>query len=179
MIMNSTRCQDHYDAINRRLRTLEVIQTKYLQRQAAFDVIVAQCEEREAVFAAIAAQHRQQRDSFVVMIANQQAAQAAAVDLPTSASASDHHSPVNPVEASKDSTPPMWATYLIYLLLPREDREAMLGCLEEDYRTKLLPKYGVHRARFWYWCEVGRSIWPLLAEVFSRILSWLIQKNSS
>lgn len=46
--------------------------------------------------------------------------------------------------------PPRGAKFLL-LLVPKNHREVALGDLEEEYRTVLLPEYGAHWARFYYW----------------------------
>ena len=79
----------------------------------------------------------------------------------------------------KDDTPPEAAEYLLYLFLPREDRVAMFGDLEEEYRKELLPKFGVRGAQFLYWCKVGRSIVPVISGAIGRILWWLIERFTS
>jgi hypothetical protein len=80
---------------------------------------------------------------------------------------------------SEEDTPPEAAEYLLYLFLSREDREAMFGDLEEEYRTELLPKFGVRGAQFWYWCKVCRSIVPVLCGAAGSLLWWFIQKFTS
>lgn len=47
-------------------------------------------------------------------------------------------------------TPPRTAKFLL-LLIPKKNREGILGDLEEEYRTILLPEYGLRLARFYYW----------------------------
>jgi len=49
-----------------------------------------------------------------------------------------------------DAAPPR-AAKLLLLLLPPRDREGMIGDLEEEYRTVLIPEYGIRTARFYYW----------------------------
>lgn len=75
-------------------------------------------------------------------------------------------------------SPPKLAQYLLYLFLSREEREAMLGCLEEDYQTNLLPKFGTGWANLWYCWEVGRSIVPVICEATKRVW-WFIKKFTS
>src|SRR5216110_3757187 len=38
--------------------------------------------------------------------------------------------------------PPKFAEYVLLCFVPRKNREYLLGCLEEEFRTILLPKYG-------------------------------------
>ena len=52
--------------------------------------------------------------------------------------------------AQGDDAPPEVAKFLL-LLIPKKNREGLLGDLEEEYRTILLPEYGVRLARFHYW----------------------------
>ena len=55
-------------------------------------------------------------------------------------------------------TPPRSAEYLLLCLLPRKNREYFMGCLEEEFRTVLLPKYGEFWARVYYWSQAIQSL---------------------
>lgn len=57
---------------------------------------------------------------------------------------------------------PMAGEKLLYLILPKRDREHLPGDLEEEYRTKILPKFGPAYAKRWYWTQVVFSIGPIL-----------------
>jgi len=59
-------------------------------------------------------------------------------------------------------TSPPKVAKLILLLVPKRCRENLIGDLEEEYTTILLPEYGARRARAWYWWQVALSIGPLL-----------------
>ena len=65
-------------------------------------------------------------------------------------------------QAEEKAPYPSSAAYLLYLLLPRRDGEAILGDLEEEYSMCMVPAFGHRRARFWFWVQVLRSILPLL-----------------
>jgi hypothetical protein len=56
------------------------------------------------------------------------------------------------------SAPPKNAERLACYLLPRHQREAILGDLEEDYRANLVFKYGERVARRMYWSQFFRSV---------------------
>ena len=90
----------------------------------------------------------------------------------------DEHSSTSPAP-SKEETPPKSAEFLLYLLLSHEDREALPGDLEEEYRTAILPKFGARRAVLWYWCQVIRSIWPVISGMVSKLVWWLIGRLTS
>jgi hypothetical protein len=47
---------------------------------------------------------------------------------------------------------------LLLLLIPKEHRDGTIGDLEEEYRTVLLPEYGVRWARFYYWWHTLYSL---------------------
>ncbi|MGZ8237039.1 MAG: permease prefix domain 2-containing transporter [Methylobacter sp.] len=64
-------------------------------------------------------------------------------------------------EKSLLNKPPKAAEYLIYLLIPRKNREAMLGDLQEDFH-EVCEKFGLRKAKFHYWFQVLRSIPPLI-----------------
>jgi len=78
--------------------------------------------------------------------------------------------------SAKPAAPPKTAEYLLYLLLSREDREAMPGDLEEEYWTVILPKFGSRRAKFWYCCQVARSVGPILIGALDQTVDWVIKK---
>lgn len=59
--------------------------------------------------------------------------------------------------------PPMWGERLLYLFLPKDQREYMPGDLAEEFRTLILPKYGTRYVRVWYWKQVFSSLWPILS----------------
>jgi len=58
-------------------------------------------------------------------------------------------------------TPPQFAKYMIYLLIPRNNREAILGDLEEDFH-EVKKEFGPRKAKFHYRVQVLRSIWPMI-----------------
>lgn len=51
---------------------------------------------------------------------------------------------------------------MLRIVLPQSDRDAVIGDLAEEYGTVMVPKFGMRRARFWYWSQVVRSCWHLL-----------------
>ncbi|MBT9099995.1 hypothetical protein KFZ76_20040 [Methylovulum psychrotolerans] len=59
------------------------------------------------------------------------------------------------------NTPPKTAEYLLYLVVPRKNRDALLGDLQEDF-NEVLEKFGLRHAKFHYWVQAFRSIPPLL-----------------
>ena len=54
------------------------------------------------------------------------------------------------------------AEYILYLVLPKKDRESVPGDLAEEYETVILPRFGPRRAKWWYWKQVLFSIGPIL-----------------
>lgn len=76
------------------------------------------------------------------------------------------------VEAPLSSLAPSRAAgFLLWLLLPREGREAAIGDTEEQFEI-VSEKFGPARAGFWLWCEVARSAWPLASYIGERFLKW-------
>jgi hypothetical protein len=71
--------------------------------------------------------------------------------------------------------PPSGAKFLL-LLIPRRYREHLVGDLEEEYYTTVLPEYGLRTARRWYWWHVcisiGPLIWAKLRRVAGIVLFW-------
>jgi hypothetical protein len=66
------------------------------------------------------------------------------------------------------STAPPLPKFLL-LLVPKKNREHLLGDLEEEYRTVVLPEYGLRRAQWWYWEQVFISLWPFLWAILKRL----------
>jgi hypothetical protein len=67
--------------------------------------------------------------------------------------------------------PPMFAEYLLYLLLPKKEREPLLGDLEEEYHD-IYRRFGCQHARFWYCWQVGASLWPLVTRAVKKLIKW-------
>jgi len=68
--------------------------------------------------------------------------------------------------------PPKNATYLLYFL-PKQQREYLIGDLEEEY-YEIYESFGKRRAQFWYYYQVGASFWRPLSGVISGIVRWAI-----
>jgi hypothetical protein len=66
--------------------------------------------------------------------------------------------------------PPAAAKFLL-LLVPLRYREHLIGDLQEEYATVVLPEYGFRKARFWYWWQVVASVIPLLWTELKRTAS--------
>lgn len=75
------------------------------------------------------------------------------------------------VEEPAASTPPRFAEYLLYIFLPKRSRDNMLGDLEEEY-YKAYRRYGYRYAQVFYWSQVVRSLWPLIAALVQKALKW-------
>lgn len=58
------------------------------------------------------------------------------------------------------------------LLIPKRNREHLIGDLEEEYQTVVLPVYGPFRAGLWYWAQTLWAIGPYLWQGFKRVLGW-------
>jgi hypothetical protein len=71
---------------------------------------------------------------------------------------------------SASETPPKLPQYLIYLVFPRNNREIMLGDLDEEYR-EVYEKFGLRAAKLFYYIQVIRSIWPIVGEKIKLIMS--------
>jgi hypothetical protein len=54
------------------------------------------------------------------------------------------------------------AIYLLSMVIPAREREAIPGDLIEEYRTQILPQRGRFGAWLWCWSQVFRSLGPLL-----------------
>jgi hypothetical protein len=65
--------------------------------------------------------------------------------------------------------PPLNAQFLFYLFLDAKTCDALVGDLEERYRT-VLKKFGTRRANSWYWVQVITSLSPFIWAATKRLL---------
>jgi hypothetical protein len=65
----------------------------------------------------------------------------------------------------------------ILLLIPKRNREQVIGDLEEEFRTIVLPQYGSFLATCWYFEQVAIAItcyaWPTIRKVLG--LSFILR----
>lgn len=66
-------------------------------------------------------------------------------------------------KVDQETKPPINARFLLTCILPRESREAVLGDLEEDYQD-VAEEFGEKRANIFYWCQVAKSLGPLVSD---------------
>lgn len=74
------------------------------------------------------------------------------------------------VENKYSSVDPPSAAIFLLMLAPKKHREHLLGDLEEEYRAAVLPRFGLRRARFWFWWQVCISLAPLIGQQLRRII---------
>jgi hypothetical protein len=67
----------------------------------------------------------------------------------------------NAVVAKARPIPPL-------LLIPKKNREYVIGDLEEEFHTILVPEYGYRIARCWYWAQVLAAFVPMLWDQLKR-----------
>lgn len=70
---------------------------------------------------------------------------------------------------------PKSSEFLLRLFVPKSIRCAIIGDLEEEFRTEILPNYGYKKARFWYHYQVFNTIWPYARRAIIRLITfgWL------
>lgn len=70
---------------------------------------------------------------------------------------------------------PRYAHFLL-LLVPQKSREHLIGDLEEEYRTVVLPRYGTSLAVLWYWMQtmwvIGPYIWAGVQRAVGLEIIW-------
>lgn len=69
-----------------------------------------------------------------------------------------------------DSRPPTRAEYVLYLVLGKQEREAVIGDLVEEYGC-ILQRFGKTKADICFCKQVIWSLWPFLRQAFVRIAS--------
>lgn len=66
----------------------------------------------------------------------------------------------------------------VLLMIPKRSREHLIGDLEEEYWTVVLPEYGLFRARLWYWGQtvfiVSNYLWPLIKRILGMAAIWKV-----
>ena len=96
------------------------------------------------------------------------------------------NSEVTPTErVNSTSGSPVLANTLLSLFARGKDREALIGDLEEEYLTYILPTHGPRYAKFWYWWHTLASIFAILVErlkglallgVAGKVIEWVARK---
>ena len=76
--------------------------------------------------------------------------------------------------ARRPGSPPKAAKFIL-LLVPRRHREHLIGDLEEEYSTIVLPEYGTKKAQRWYWWHVAITVGPVMWAQIRRVaaMAWL------
>jgi hypothetical protein len=74
-----------------------------------------------------------------------------------------------------ENQPPVRAEKLLYLALPKRLRDSLIGCLEEEFTTLILPKFGPSFASVWYWKQAVCSVVVVAARELVKLvgLAWL------
>lgn len=68
---------------------------------------------------------------------------------------------------------PKFGEYLLYLLLPKRDRENLIGDLAEEY-VEVQLKFGTMAANIWYYKQVFTSAWPLILKAIRiGLIAWV------
>jgi len=70
------------------------------------------------------------------------------------------------------SRPPFNAEYLLHLILPKEERAAVIGDLVEEYRC-IHRRFGRRHADIWFYKQVIMSVWPFVRFTVSRIAAFV------
>lgn len=81
------------------------------------------------------------------------------------------------------SEPPRALTYLLYMLLPQAERDALLPSLKRAYAHEVLPAFGLTAASLWYAKQVLSAIvmqnplwrWLLLGGGLIKLLEWTLR----
>ena len=66
--------------------------------------------------------------------------------------------------------PPDFATYLLWYL-PRKDRDAVMGDLEEEFHI-VHKRFGRRKAVVWYYFQVLASFWPYAVSAVKKLVTW-------
>jgi len=75
---------------------------------------------------------------------------------------------------------PRAAEFVAYVLLDADMCEAILGDMYETFGTEIVPKFGIRRARAWYWKEILISVSDLSTiGVARKIAMRVLQRQSA
>jgi len=75
--------------------------------------------------------------------------------------------------------PPTRAEFLLYLVLDSVERECVPGDLAEEFNEIVLPRFGLRRARLWYWSQVLRSLISFASRRFLRVVKWAVLSKTA
>lgn len=67
-----------------------------------------------------------------------------------------------------NSRPPINAEFVLYLFLGREERDAVIGDLIQDY-GRILQRFGQRHADIWFYTQVIGSVWPFVRRALFRL----------
>jgi hypothetical protein len=74
-------------------------------------------------------------------------------------------------------------SFILRLFIVAKDRHAIIGDLEEEFWTEILPEYGLKRARYWYLIQAMQTIvlrnpicrWLLVTGIVCRVGQWIMR----
>lgn len=69
--------------------------------------------------------------------------------------------------------PPKNGRFLLYCILPREQRNEVLDNLEEEYE-ELFYEFGPSYANFFYWTQVWKSMAPLCGRRLEKVVDFVV-----
>ena len=89
--------------------------------------------------------------------------------------------------ANMSCTPPSWANFLLFCFLNKKDRQSIIGDLQEEYETEVLPQFGPRQAWFWYWSRALSAAayrnpicrWLLIGGAVFNVGEWIVRKIGS
>ncbi len=85
---------------------------------------------------------------------------------------------VGRIQRHRPNLPPKFAEFLLYVFLKKNDREAILGDLAEDFNV-VQSKFGFRYAQFNYWFQVLRSIGPIAIAAIGKLIKYYKGSSAS
>lgn len=85
----------------------------------------------------------------------------------------------------ESAIPPLRAQKLLHFWLPKSSRDSLIGDLDEEFSTKIVPKFGIDSARWWYWkqtvFELAAAVMPKVKMLiafawFTKAAAWLYHR---
>ena len=71
---------------------------------------------------------------------------------------------------------PRLGEFILLCVLSKKARESLPGDLAEEF-AEIVLKHGLRKAHFWYWCQVVRSIGPLVRlGLVSSLIAWMLRQ---
>ena len=83
---------------------------------------------------------------------------------------------LNRESSEVEIAPPRNAEYILRLILPKANRQTIIGDLIEEY-AEVRNRFGQNRADYWFRVQVAFSLWPIIRRLLLKAISltWIVK----